>query len=110
MNSTWFIEPWWVYGETDGAIISEIYHWFNISEGCIWLICSMFVFVRYIKYRNSFMEVFYATAFITFAISDFIEAQQMSFWLAAAKSANLIILIYLRYTLHTRYYPTAKSI
>ena len=56
------------------------------------------------------MEVFYATAFITFAISDFIEAQQMSFWLAAAKSANLIILIYLRYTLHTRYYPTAKSI
>ena len=103
-----FIRTWWQYTPDDVQWFTAIYHWFNLAEGCAWVVCSWLVFRRFLIHRKSRSEICYAVAFLTFAITDFVEAWEQSSWLIWLKLVNLIVLIQLRRTIMSRYYPTAK--
>lgn len=103
-----FTRTWWRYDSNDGQWFSFVYHWFNVAEGLAWVVFAMLVLLRYRKHRNSKLELWYAFAFLTFAVTDFREAWAQSSWLIWVKLANLIALFLLRRTVMARYYPEAK--
>lgn len=103
-----FIRSWWRYTPNDGQWFTAIYHWFNIAEGIAWVVCSGLVFRRYLTHRRSRLEICYAVAFLTFAITDFKEAYEQSSWLIWLKLLNLIVLFLLRHRVMTHHYPAAK--
>ncbi len=70
--------------------------------------CTWLVLRRFLTHRKSRSEISYAVAFLTFAITDFVEAWEQSSWLIWLKLLNLIVLFQLRRTIMSRYYPTAK--
>ena len=63
---------------------------------------------RFSTHRSSRSEIGYAIAFLTFAITDFVEAWGQSSWLIWLKLLNLIVLFQLRRTIMARHYPEAK--
>lgn len=103
-----FRRIWWSYDRDLELWYSTPYHWFNLVEGCIWLIVSAFVLARYARCRRSYVELLYAAAFVSFAISDFREAWQQSSGLIWFKILNLIALVALRRHVMRRYYPAGK--
>ncbi len=103
-----FVRTWWRYTPEDGQWFTAIYHWFNISEGCAWIACFWLVLRRFRIHRKSHSEVCYAIAFLTFAVTDFVEAWAQSSWLIWLKLVNLVVLFQLRRTIMSRYYPAAK--
>jgi hypothetical protein len=103
-----FVRTWWRYTPEDGHWFTVIYHWFNIVEGCAWVVCAGLVFRRFLTHRKSRSEIVYAFAFLTFAVTDFAEAWAQSSWLIWLKLVNLIVLFQLRRTIMSRFYPAAK--
>jgi hypothetical protein len=103
-----FVRTWWRYTPGDGQWFTAIYHWFNIAEGCVWILCAGLVLRRFLIHRKSAAEIYYAIAFLTFAITDFAEAWEQSSWLIWLKLLNLIVLFQLRRTIMSWYFPTAK--
>lgn len=104
-----FIHTWWQYTPDDGQWFTAIYHWFNIAEGVAWVVCSGLVFRRYLAQRRSRLEICYAVAFLTFAMTDFREAWEQSSWLIWLKLLNLLALFLLRRRVMTDHYPGAKA-
>lgn len=103
-----FVRTRWEYTPGDGQWFTVIYHWFNIAEGLAWVACAGLVFRRFLVHRKSLSKIFYALAFLTFAITDFLEAWEQSSWLIWLKLCNLIALLLLRRRVMTRHYPTAR--
>ena len=103
-----FVRTWWRYTPEDGQWFTAIYHWFNIAEGCAWILCAGLVLRRFLTHRKSPSEIHYAIAFLTFAVTDFAEAWEQSSWLIWLKLLNLIVLFQLRRMIMSRYYPAAK--
>lgn len=103
-----FLRTWWSYERDHGLPYSAAYHWFNLFEGCAWLALAGLVLVRYYRHRRSTLEVWYAFAFVTFALTDFREAWAQSSWLIWLKLVNLIALFALRRIVIRRYYPASK--
>ena len=94
-----FIEPlfkrtWWQWNPSDGQWFSLIYHWFNILEGIAWIVFAALVLRRYLRHRNSSVELAYIAAFLAFAATDFREAWQQSSWLIGLKLLNLIVFLW----------------
>ena len=69
------------------------------------MVVALAVLVRWSKHRRSWLELLYAAAWLSFAASDFYEAQRLTGWLILAKGVNLLTLILLRQRILTRYYP-----
>lgn len=63
---------------------------------------------RSLKNRRSPLELWYAAAFLTFALSDFREAWVQQSWLIWWKLINLIALFSLRRAVIERFYPSSK--
>lgn len=103
-----FVQTWWRYTPGDGQWFTAIYHWFNIAEGCAWVACSGLALRRFLAHRKSRSEITYAIAFLTFGITDFVEAWEKSSWLIWLKLFNLIVLLQHRRSIMSRYYPTAQ--
>jgi hypothetical protein len=103
-----FIRTWWTWDPGDRQWFSMIYHWFNLLEGVIWLIFAGLVLRRWLKHRNSRIEIVYAMAFFTFAATDVREAWEQSSWLIWLKLFNLLFLFWLRRIVMRRWYPTEK--
>jgi len=103
-----FCRIWWRYQPSDNHWFNSAYHWFNLAEGCIWLVFAGLVLIRYFKHRKSCIELWYALAFATFAVSDFREAWQQSSWLIWLKLFNLMALARLRRRVMSVYSPNAK--
>ena len=74
----------------------------------MWILCAGLVLRRFLIHRKSAAEIYYAIAFLTFAITDFAEAWEQSSWLIWLKLLNLIVLFQLRRTIMSWYFPTAK--
>jgi hypothetical protein len=103
-----FLRTWWSY-ECDGGLpYSAAYHWFNLFEGGVWLVFAALVLARFLRHRHSPLELWYAFAFVTFAVSDFREAWAQSSWLIWLKLFNLIALLWLRHVVMKRYYPLSR--
>lgn len=105
-----FVRTWWSYSDGTNPAFSKPYHWFNLFEGWVWILCGLAVFLRYLRNRHSELEVNYAVAFVLFGLTDFREAYAQSSWLLWLKLFNLIALSYLRHLVITRYYPRCKLI
>ncbi len=103
-----FVRTWWSYELDHGLAYSVAYHWFNLVEGCVWLVLAALVLVRYATQRQSQVELWYSFAFFTFGITDFREAYVQSSWLLWLKVANLVCLLYLRKLVIKRFYPSSK--
>jgi multisubunit Na+/H+ antiporter MnhE subunit len=103
-----FVRTWWQYTPEDGQWFTTIYHWFNVAEGCAWVVCAGLVFRRFLTHQKSPSEIYYAIAFLAFAVTDFAEAWKQSSWLIWLKLLNLIVLFQLRRKIMSRYYPKAK--
>lgn len=106
----WF-ETWWTWSrpETEPYLWSEIAgHYFNYVEALAWFLFAGFVFFRWLRHRHSFVEILYALGFVTFGISDWIESERLTSWLLWWKGANLGMLLWLRHTIKSKWYPTAK--
>jgi hypothetical protein len=101
------MHTWWTYRASDAG--HAIYHWFNLIEGCFWLLFAFLVLKRYLKHRNSLLEIWYALAFVTFGLSDFCEAYALTTWLILVKGANLLAIVLLRQVVLRRYYPGQKA-
>jgi hypothetical protein len=103
------MRSWWRYAATESSTFSASYHWFNLAEGIAWCVIAALVLCRYFKERKSSLEVAYATAFLTFGLSDFVEAWRLTTWLILAKGANLMALFLLRRIILRRHYPESKT-
>jgi hypothetical protein len=103
----WF-KVWWKYPNPVDPWFSIPYHVFNLFEGTCWAILACLVLGRYLVHVRSVVEVGYATAFLTFGLTDFREAYELSSWLVWLKLVNLIVLIQLRNIVMKRWYPASK--
>ena len=103
-----FLRTWWSYERDRGLAFSAPYHWFNIFEGCAWLIFAALVLSRFARHRHSQIELSYALAFFTFGLSDFYEASLLTSWLLWLKAFNLAALLVLRRRVIKGYYPANK--
>jgi hypothetical protein len=103
-----FTRTWWRYATDDGGWFGPVYHWFNIVEGCFWVVFAVLVLRRYARHRKSRAEIGYAIAFAVFAATDFREAWVQSSPLIWFKLANLIVLLWLRRSIMARFHPDAK--
>ena len=104
----WLAQSWWRYSSDEPFGFSEIYHWFNIAEGTAWCLIAGLVVRRFLRRRKSGLEIAYAATFVTFGLSDFVEARALTTALIVAKGANLVLLLFLRRRLLRRHYPASK--
>ena len=105
-----FWHTWWSYIPDSTDWFSLVYHWFNIAECVAWVVFSLLVLIRFWTHRKSRLELWYAAAFVAFAITDFREAWEQSSWLIWLKLVNLILLLWLRRIIMTRHYPAARLV
>jgi hypothetical protein len=101
---------WWSF-DPNGSVHDLIWqHGFNLFEGCCWLVFAGLVARRYWRHRKSMrLELSYATAFVWFGISDFIQAYRLTSWLLVWKLINLIVLLVLRHRTIRNLYPGSKA-
>ncbi|MDP6442744.1 MAG: hypothetical protein QF805_03035 [Pirellulaceae bacterium] len=97
---------WWSYQGDD--LYGSVYHWFNLFEGLAWATFAVLVARRHLRHRSSNLEWGYAAAFAAFAATDFCEAWLLTSWLIWLKLINLVVLLWVRKVVVSRYYPTAK--
>jgi hypothetical protein len=103
-----FFKSWWTYRAGNQDWFEFPYHYFNLFEGAVWVTLAILVLSRYIKRRQSTIELAYALAFSTFGLTDFREAYALGSWLIWIKGINLLVLIRLRSIVIKRYYPQSK--
>lgn len=99
---------WWTYHPA-AEWPEQVYRGFNLVEGCAWLVIAALVLWRYRRFRRSPLELVYAIAFVTFGLSDFWEAYELTSALITFKGANLIVLLLLRRAILRRYYPQSRT-
>jgi hypothetical protein len=83
-------------------------HYFNLFEAAAWFTFAILVLRRWSRLRRSPLEVLYGLAFLTFSISDGIEAWQLTSWLLWWKLVNLVLLLSLRSKILRKCYPDAR--
>lgn len=98
---------WWTY-DTAADWYAQPYHWLNLIEGSLWLVFAGLVSRRWLRHRRSPQELLYALSFVTFGLSDYVEAYRLTSWLILFKAANLAVLLYLRSILIRRFYPQSR--
>jgi hypothetical protein len=103
----WF-KVWWKFPHPVDPLFSIPYHVFNLFEGTCWAILAFLVLRRYLIHGRSLVGVGYAAAFLTFGLTDFREAYELSSWLVWLKLINLIVLIQLRRVVMKRWYPESN--
>jgi hypothetical protein len=103
-----FVQIWWTYEAEEPFGFSACYHWFNILEGQVWLVFSALVLLRFLRHRQSRIEVWYCLLFAAFGVSDLVEAWQQSSWLIWLKLFNLYGLVRTREHVMRRHYPAAR--
>ncbi len=75
----WSSEP----GGDTGPKIPRVfgpYHFFNLFEGCVWLVFAALVIRRMMAGRPFQDRRGYALAFLTFGLTDFREAYALDSW------------------------------
>ena len=97
---------WWRYDPADP--LSQAYHYFNLVEGLAWFAFATLVWLRFWWHRKSWLELAYALAFLSFGVTDFVEAYRLTSGLLLIKGANLGLLLWLRAVVIQRYYPESK--
>jgi hypothetical protein len=102
------IRRWWTYRSGSPAWVEVPYHTFNLFEGTAWVILGVLVCRRYLKFGQSRVELVYALAFFAFGLTDFREAYALDSWLIWLKAANLVVLLWLRSVVISRYYRGSK--
>lgn len=105
----WLTNSLWRYSVVQPSTFSVAYHWFNLGEGLAWCLIALLVLRRFMKTRRSSLEVVYAIAFVTFGVSDFVEAYALTVWLILAKGVNLLAILSLRRFILRHYYPEARA-
>ena len=103
-----FTHTWWQYNVHSVDLFDTIYHWFNILEGCAWILFALLVLIRFLKNCCSTLELWYCFSFFSFAMTDFYEAFAQTSWLIWLKLINLILLLMIRRKVMTKHYPAAK--
>ncbi len=103
-----FTQVWWRYDGASDDWFTHLYHWFNLLEGCAWLVVAGLILRRFLCHRKSRLEIVYAVAFVTFGLTDFQESLEQSSWLIWIKLVNLVGLILLRRRMMTKHYPSAR--
>ncbi len=91
-----FRHVWWQWDPATADVFSAIYHWFNLAECAIWLVCGVIVAHRGLRSRKSTLESPYSAAFVVFGLTDALEAWQQSTPLILIKLVNLTLLFVLR--------------
>ena len=99
---------WWRYRPGDSPWVFGPYHFFNLFEGCVWLVFAGLVIHRSMAGPRSVLERWYALAFLTFGLTDFREAYALDSWLIWLKLGNLIVLMRLRAAVIRRDYPESQ--
>ena len=100
--------PWWTYDPATSGPWGLAYRWFNFAEGGVWCAFALLVLRRCRRERKSWIELWYAVAFLTFGLSDLREAYVISLPLVALKGLNLVILLTLRQHVMRRWYPQSR--
>ena len=103
-----FLNTWWAYDSSDRTAHSIFVHWFNLFEGCAWIVFATLVLVRYLRFRRSRIEIVYAVTFVVFGLTDFREAFSLQSWLLWLKLFILIVLFCLRRFVMRRFYPESR--
>lgn len=103
-----FRHTWWSWTDGDRSWHSTAVHAFNLAEGSIWGVFSVLVLVRHVRFRRNRAELLYSLAFLTFGITDIVEAYALTSWLIWIKLANLIVLWKLRATSLRNWYPETR--
>lgn len=104
-------ETWWSWNRppNEPYFFNDIAcHYFNLVEATAWFLFAALVLMRWQRFRRSILELFYSLAFLTFGISDLIEAWRLTSWLLWWKLANLIALLVLRKVVLRRCYPGSR--
>jgi hypothetical protein len=99
---------WWTYRSGNPSWFEVPYHAFNLFEGTVWVVLSGLVLRRFLRCRHSPVEVVYALTYFTFGLTDFREAYALESWLIWLKAANLLVLLWIRSLVISRYYRESK--
>jgi hypothetical protein len=99
---------WWSHATQGHLAFSSWYRGMNLVEGTVWIVIAALIVARYLRNRHSALELVYASAFLTFGLSDFREAVALETWLILLKGVNLVALLCLRRVILSRYYPDSR--
>ena len=102
-----FTRTWWDY-DSAADWYAQPYHWLNLVEGSLWMVFAGLVMRRYLRHRQSPLELLYSLLFVTFGLSDYLEAYRLQSWLILFKGANLAALLYFRSLVIRRFYPHSR--
>ena len=102
------LQVWWNWDSEDPSLFSFCYHWFNLTEGFIWVVFAGLVHRRFLMERRSSIEPAYAGLFLAFGISDFQEAWEQSTWLICLKLINILLLFRVRRHNLDQFYPSSR--
>lgn len=100
---------WWSWSPTQHSAFDSIYRGMNFVEGMLWFLLALLVTVRFLRNRRSALEPVYATLFLLFGVSDFVEMRAVDTWLILAKGAILLMLLAVRREVLRRYYPDCRT-
>lgn len=103
-----FRRVWWRWDAQNADWFSVGYRSFNFLECLVWLVVALLILARFARHRRSRQELLYGLAFVTFGLSDAMEAFQQSSWLIWLKLINLVALFLLRRRVMRRY-PEARA-
>jgi hypothetical protein len=82
---TLLTHTWWEFPSRNASAFHVAYRSLNLIEGSCWFLFAAWVLARFLRHRHTFWELLYSFAFLTFGISDFIEAHALTTWLIFAK-------------------------
>jgi hypothetical protein len=100
---------WWQWPGRSATSFDWTYRSLNLVEGAIWLLLGALVLLRFLKHRQSRLEIAYATAFVLFGFTDFLETRSLHSWLIWLKAIVLVSLLVLRRVVIRRFYPTSRT-
>ena len=82
----WLTTPWWTWDPRSAGVWDCVYRGFNMIEATVWVTLGGLVLARWVRNRNSRLEVVYAMTFIAFGLTDFAEAwRQSAMWYPASR-------------------------
>ena len=103
-----FRHTWWTWTAGDRSWHAIAVHVFNLGEGSVWCVFSALVLHRHVRSRRNLGELLYSLAFLSFGITDFIEAYSLTSWLIWVKLLNLVVLWRLRARSLREWHPESR--
>lgn len=106
-----WLHTWWSFDQAEDPLYAWAYRCINLIEALCWLGFAAAVLIRRARQpaaQRGTIELAYALAFFTFALTDVREAVALQSWLVWVKLVNLVVLLVIRRRVMKTLYPQSR--